>query len=1169
MGDKGEVGEVLATRYEVVREIGRGGMGVVFLCKDLVTGERVALKRLRAPDDGKAQSREEESWWFQQEARAVASLDHPAIVRARDFGMLPDGSPYLVMDALPGRSVHEWMHTTTMPWSVIWVLTDQTLAGLAHAHARGVIHGDLKPSNVMLDLASSGRGPRAFILDLGLAWLRENRHDSRLDGAPEPELAVHAGAGTVGWVAPEQIRKTATHVGPATDMYALACIMYRVLTGKEIFEGNAQEVLRAHKRTPVTPPQLPEGVPPGVAQFIVKMLAKKPWDRYELAADARKAWQEFRPRHAPTMEETMARAPAPPAAPSSTVMPERGRAVAAARSLAPGLLSLRPAPMVAREEEREFLTRMVEDLCHDRIEPHQMVAMVGEAGVGKSRLAEWLCEYVHEHGHMWVLRARYGKTPTPLDGLTAAVNKFYNLQGADRALVEQTLLNRWEIAKDDDEGLTWVAATAEWLRPTPAGESVVGPTGKRFVLDNAELRFAVIKRVLERIGAERPILIWFDDLHLSSPNTFEVLSRLHREALDLRILILTTARSESLETDLDAALRLEQLRTEWLGHVLELAPFGEEETHVLLRATLPLHADAIQSATRQSRGNALFALQLLHAWAGGGYLTMDAGKYKVPNEALQGRAITTAELWDERMSAVPESFRLAAYAAAAVGDDVRGIVLKALGQSLGLDPREALVALTRAQIILPTGNDQFRWAHALLQEHLLARLHEREESPAIFRLAANALALHPAVGSRRVMKLRVTNLLRSGDDEAAARLMFRFIEGAWARGRDTTATLKDLAILEGRVKGAAAAEYGYWRAEALRHLGRLEQAKEQAEKSLASFRASGDHGHEAHALRLIGHIASDTGHPNEGRKLVVQALEKFEEIGDARGRAQSLVVLGEIDYLLGEHARATEVLLEAEERCAKVSDELGRAQSFIILAMISTSVGGTERATRLLGEARGAFDRIGYRLGIAQCDVVLGHADHRAKDFEGARVRADQARTAFRELMNPRGEAAAERLLAMIAIDTEDAKAATLHVEAAADLFEKLHDPWGDLETKILRAQIALTRGSKDAEALVAECEAIDIDEAEPRQHRALTRAWLCQRTSKWDEAGKALDEARAAFGESGRAADHTPQLLERFAKLVWIGPALPKIKAWLRVIEQQDRDDRSSVDVSIDMVDG
>src|SRR5438132_13697636 len=84
-----EAGTLLAQRYEIVRELGRGGMGVVYLCRDVVTGDRVALKRLRSPEE-KADPRPEESWWFHQEARAVAALDHPAIVRARDFGSLSD-----------------------------------------------------------------------------------------------------------------------------------------------------------------------------------------------------------------------------------------------------------------------------------------------------------------------------------------------------------------------------------------------------------------------------------------------------------------------------------------------------------------------------------------------------------------------------------------------------------------------------------------------------------------------------------------------------------------------------------------------------------------------------------------------------------------------------------------------------------------------------------------------------------------------------------------------------------------------------------------------------------------------------------------------------------------------------------------------------------------------
>jgi serine/threonine protein kinase/tetratricopeptide (TPR) repeat protein len=1145
-----EIGTVLAQRYEVVRELGRGGMGVVYLCRDVVTGDRVALKRLRSPEKG--ETRPEESWWFHQEARAVALLDHPAIVRARDFGQLGDGSPFFVMDVLPGRSIHEWMHTTHLPWSVIWATVDQVLAGLAHAHARGVIHGDLKPSNIMLDLASAGRGPRAFVLDLGLAWLREYRHDSRLDGARAPEVAVHSGAGTVGWVAPEQIRRQAALVGPPTDLYALGCVMYRVLSGREVFEGNVQDVLRAHKRTAVPMPTLPDDVPQDAGRFVLRLLEKKPWNRYELAADARRAWMRIKPAQAATLEETVQSSPSSRAAPASY-----------ARSLAPGILSLRAPMLVARQDERRELWAAVEEVAAGRTR-QELIALIGEAGVGKSRIVEWLAAEVHERGVMMPLRARYGRIPTPLDGITAAINAHFGLEGADRAGVEQALMTRWEVAKDDDDALTWVAATAEWLRPTPPGVlAPLGPSGKRFVLDRPELRFVVIRRVLERLSKDRPVLLWLDDLHYASPNTFETLSRLRRDAAELPLLIVGTARSETLATDLDAALRMEAMRAEWGGKVLELKPLGTDDTEALLRSSLPLDDDAVRRAIEQSRGNPLFALQLLYAWAGGGYLTQDGGKYRVPEQALRGRAITTAELWDERVRAIPTELRLSGYAAAALGDDIRGEVLKALCASLGMDSRDALVALTRAQILLAAGNDQFRWPHALLQEHLLERLQERNDAPAIYRLASNALARHPAVGSRRIMKHRVQNLLRAGDDDTAAKLMFDFIRGSWRRGRDTAATLRDLELLQGRLTGAHAAEGSLWRAEALRYSGQLEEARAEAEKARKAFEQAGDAASEASALRLLGNIASDLAQPAQGRVLVAKALERYEKLGDAAGRAQSEVVLGEIDYLLGDHARGRTTLKKALERCTEVGDVMGRAQSLILLALIEEAVGAFERGRDLLTRARGEFDGIGYRLGLAQCDLALGHADHRAFDFASARARALAARASFREVQNPRGEAGCERLLAMVALDSDDHDVAEAHARVAFKIYERLQDPWGELEARLLLAQVALARDDDRAEALVAACDKVTVEEAEPRQHRHLTRAWLAQRKGRWADGATEIDAARSAYVVSSpegggvraaearaRTGDHTPHLLARLARSEWVGPGLAKVEAWLQQIE-------------------
>jgi hypothetical protein len=1144
-----EAGTVLAQRYEIVRELGRGGMGVVYLCRDLVTDERVALKRLRSPEDASGPMRPEETWWFQQEARAVAALDHPTLVRARDFGTLADGSPYLVMDALPGRSVHEWMHTTKLSWSIIWSLVDQVLAGLAHVHARGVIHGDMKPSNVMLDLASGGRGPRAYILDLGLAWLRQTRHDPRLDGAPSPERAVHAGAGTVGWVAPEQIRKAATYVGPPTDLYALGCIIYRIASGKEMFEGAAQDVLRAHKRNPVPPMKLAEGFPPELEAYVQRLLAKRPWHRFDLAADARRAWMQLRPADALPLEAIIE---GTREAAGGTVE----RAVAAGKALAPGLLALRLSPMVGRDVERAALLEVVQEVSAATSGCHRMVAIIGEAGVGKSRLAEWLCEEVHEQGTMMPLRARYGRIPTPLDGLTGAVNAHYGLEGADRFLVEQTLMTRWEIAANDDDGLSWVAATAEWLRPTVPGTiNPIGPTGKRFILDTPELRFVVVRKILERIGRDRPVLIWFDDLHLSSPNTFEVLSRLRSDAANLRLCLIATARSETLETDLDAALRMEAMRAEWSGRVIDLKPLAPKETDDLLRATLPLHTDAVARVNEQSRGNPLFALQLLHAWAGGGYLTMEDGQYRVPADALEGRAITTSELWDERLRAVPTELRLAAYAAASIGDDIRGNVLKSLITALGMDARDAMNALTRAQILLPLANDRYRWPHALLQEHLLQRLQERNDAPAIFRLAASALSKHPAVGSRRIMKHRVTNLLRAGDDDIAAGLMFQFITGSWRRGRDTAATLRDLELLEGRVTGHTAAEFSRWRAEALRHIGRPDEARGLAESAREVFEAAGDAPNAAHTLRLLGHIASDLGSPAQGRLLALEALQRYEQVGDERGKAEAEVVIGEIDYLLGNHAMARAELHEASARFSATGDVLGRAQCLLLLALTETAAGGYEHARTLLHETRDEFDRIGYRLGLAQCDVALAHADYRALDLVPARPRAASARVAFRELQNPRGEAACERLLAMLDFDANEYDGASLHAERALLIFTRLQDPWGQLEASLLLAQVALGRGDADAQARVALCDEVVLEEAEPRQHRHLTRAWLAQTRADWRVAADEIELARSCYHDWVQTGDHTPALLKRLSSLKWDGPARGRVESWLQGVEQSEAD--------------
>jgi eukaryotic-like serine/threonine-protein kinase len=179
--------------------------------------------------------------------------------------------------------------------------------------------------------------------------------------------------------------------------------------------------------------------------------------------------------------------------------------------------------------------------------------------------------------------------------------------------------------------------------------------------------------------------------------------------------------------------------------------------------------------------------------------------------------------------------------------------------------------------------------------------------------------------------------------------------------------------------------------------------------------------------------------------------------------------------------------------------------------------------------------------------------------MDAARARALSARAAFRELLNPRGEAACERLLALIAIDTDDFAAGGAHASVAAKIFERLQDPWGDLEARLLLAQVALAKGDPQARQLATDCEKIVLDEAEPRQHRHLTLAWLAQTEERWQDAANEIDRARAAFGDKARCGDHTPQLLQRFAKMTWEGPAAGKVQIWLDLVENANPDESVS----------
>jgi two-component system, LytTR family, response regulator len=294
------IGQTLS-HYNVLEELGRGGMGVVYRALDTRLGREVALKVLgRTPrDDPEAERR------LRKEARAAASLAHPAISVVYEIGEA-EGATFIAMELVRGRPLAALLAESQVTSARALDLALEVAEGLAEAHARGVVHRDLKPKNVML--TDSGH---AKIIDFGLAKLVPAPHpidggDTPVWGDTDPGRIV----GTAAYMSPEQVR--GAEIDARSDLFAFGALLYEMLAGEPAFRRETGvETLHAVLKEPA--PRLREsdfGAAGPVLQRILDLcLAKAPEDRYPsataLLGDLREARRRF---------ETGASAPAPPAA---------------------------------------------------------------------------------------------------------------------------------------------------------------------------------------------------------------------------------------------------------------------------------------------------------------------------------------------------------------------------------------------------------------------------------------------------------------------------------------------------------------------------------------------------------------------------------------------------------------------------------------------------------------------------------------------------------------------------------------------------------------------------------------------------------------------------------------------------------------------------------------
>ena len=268
------IGETIS-QYRIIERLGEGGMGVVYLAEHTTLGKRVAIKFLST-------TTKEYRARFLREARAVAALSHPNIATVFDYGETKDGQPYIVMELVEGEPLNEMLREGSLPLPEAVRIVSFIAEALGEAHRKGVVHRDVKPSNVMV----TERG-QVKVLDFGL--VKQISEQLALDASsdqktlPSTRTRSDVIVGTPLYLSPEQA--TGKPIDGRSDLFALGAVLYECITGQSAFGGGSVMEIGAQviHVTPIVPSKLNGHIPPELDRITMKTLEKKVDERYQSA----------------------------------------------------------------------------------------------------------------------------------------------------------------------------------------------------------------------------------------------------------------------------------------------------------------------------------------------------------------------------------------------------------------------------------------------------------------------------------------------------------------------------------------------------------------------------------------------------------------------------------------------------------------------------------------------------------------------------------------------------------------------------------------------------------------------------------------------------------------------------------------------------------------------
>jgi tetratricopeptide (TPR) repeat protein len=1022
------VGALLNQRYRLQEQLGEGGAGIIFKAEDEQLKRTVAIKLLTG--DGHLSGDKLER--FRGEARSVARLNHPNIITLYDYAE-EQGRPYLVIEYIPGQDLWELDNRhapNLMPFEESLPIIDGIIAALEYSHAHHVIHRDLKPENVMIT-----PDRQVKVMDFGLARIEGQ---SRLT----QEGLV---AGTAAYLAPElALGEPGDH---RVDLYALGVIIYELTTGRRPFSGDDPlAVISQHIHAPVVPPQhYNPAIPIELQEIILKLLAKRPEERYPFAERVR---QDLAPLLARLKAGTLT-GPGLAVADHSAVAPSDTQTL---------LERIVRGKMIGREQELQKLKNHWDLVRLGEQAAAPLALISGEAGIGKTRLLRELRVYAGlRDGYVLHGEASEADAGAPYAVFAAILRSYIREQPPTILNNQLSGFMAGEIVKLAPE----LREKLGQIQPNPPLE----PAAER------ERLLQQVSRFLMNIAYTQPTLLLLDDLQFADPGSLDILQMLLRQTGRVSLMVAAAYRDVALSYSHPVSRLVTSLEAEGLADRIPLRRLSQTAVKQLLEALLgnTVSRNFIKSVYQTTEGNPLFVEELIKSLVVDGQLRLRDGRWEQQNTSLIQIPGSVKAVLGKRLERIKKETLELLRLAAVIG---RSFSLEMLLQASPYDDEliqwtveEALGAqLIEVVKIVDqpshrTGTDidvYYQFQHALIRETLYEELRplrrrqlHRRIAAAMEQRAALAPLPNPAILARHFIDgaedEKAVPYLREAGERAyrfyANNEVIEYLSQAveilediapdltgeqWqanlrtqfellSRQRDVCNMVGDrereFALLQ-RLQALAEllADENLWVDVICRlstyywHVGDLAQAEEMGHRALNVARKNGNRPGERAALERISRVLWTRRDPSS-MEYATQALALAQLLGDRPREGRLTELVGHIFAdTLYDSRRAALYFNQALEICRETKNPYEEAWTLWGLGGLAMLVNDYLTALARYAEAKTLAEEIGATLQVGWDLYHMGDAWYNLGNFEQGLDCYQQAQLIFNTSQHPRGK---------------------------------------------------------------------------------------------------------------------------------------------------------------------